>query len=254
MGLVVGAGASGLAPVRADRGPVRTDSGPDRSPSHLLRRFPAAGLHPEHYRARMLLVALTGGIGSGKSTVAAGLAKRGAAVVDADGVSREILEPDGAAYQAVVDHFGPDVVRPDRSINRSVLAGVVFGDPEALAKLNQLTHPVIGQVMAERAQALGSNQQIVVLDVALLSIVTTNRFQLGAVVVVDTPEEVAVARLVQHRGFSEEDAWSRVAAQIDRDERRRLADVVIDNSDGQAALETEIDRAWDWLRQRATQT
>ena len=127
----------------------------------------------------MLLVALTGGIGSGKSTVAAGLAERGAAVVDADAVSREILEPDGAAYQAVVDQLRPRIVRPDRSINRPALAGIVFGDPDALATLNQLTHPVIGQVMAERAHALGSDHQIVVLDVALLSIVTTNRFQLG---------------------------------------------------------------------------
>lgn len=199
----------------------------------------------------MLLVALIGGIGSGKSTVAAGLAERGAGVVDADAVSREILEPDGAAYQSVVDHFGPGVVRPDRTIDRSALAGIVFGDPGALAMLNQLTHPVIGRVMAERAQALGSNHRIVVLDVALLSIVTTERFRLDAVVAVDTPEDVAVARLVQHRGFSEEDAWARVAAQVDREERRRLADVVVDNSDGQAALQKEIDRVWGWLEERA---
>jgi dephospho-CoA kinase len=201
----------------------------------------------------MLLVALTGGIGSGKSTVAAGLARRGAAVVDADAVAREILEPDGAAYQAVVDHFGPGVVRPDRSINRPALAGIVFGDSEQLSQLNGLTHPVIGEVMAQRADALGATHPVVVLDVALLSIVTTERFQLDAIVVVDTPEDVAVARLVEFRGFSEEDAWSRVAAQIDRDQRRQVADMVLDNSDGQAALETEMDRVWAWLLQRASQ-
>src|SRR5215469_8677864 len=108
----------------------------------------------------MLLVALTGGIGSGKSTVAAGLARRGAAVVDADAVAREILEPDGAAYQAVVDHFGPGVVRPDRTINRPALAGIAFGDPDQLSKLNQLTHPVIGEVMAQRAEALGPTHPV----------------------------------------------------------------------------------------------
>ncbi len=201
----------------------------------------------------MLLVALTGGIGSGKSTVAAGLARRGAAVVDADAIGREILEPDGAAYQAVVDYFGPGVVRPDRSIDRAALAGIVFADPDRLTRLNQLTHPVIGEVMAVRADALGASHPVVVLDVALLSIVTTDRFHLDVIVVVDTPEEVAVGRLVEHRGFSEDDAWSRVAAQIDRDQRRQVADVVLDNSDGPAALETEIDRVWAWLRERAGQ-
>jgi dephospho-CoA kinase len=201
----------------------------------------------------MLLVALTGGIGSGKTTVAAGLAARGAGVVDADLVSREILEPGGAAYPAVVHHFGPGVLRADGTINRPALAGIVFANPDELTVLNQLTHPVIGEVMAERAEALGPGYKVVVLDVALLSIVTTERFRLDAVVAVDTPEEVAVARLIEHRGFSEEDAWSRVAAQVDREERRRLADVVIDNSDGQAALETEIDRVWAWLQGRADQ-
>jgi dephospho-CoA kinase len=107
--------------------------------------------------------------------------------------------------------------------------------------------------MAERAEALGPVHRVVVLDVALLSIVTTERFRLDAVVAVDAPEDVAVARLIEHRGFSEEDAWSRVAAQVDREERRRLADVVIDNGDGQAALETEIDRVWAWLQERADQ-
>ncbi len=201
----------------------------------------------------MLLVALTGGIGSGKSTVAAGLADRGAGVVDADAVSRQILEPDGAAYQAVVERFGPGIVRPDRSIDRPALAAIVFGDPNNLGDLNHLTHPVIAQVMSEEAADLSARHSVVVLDVALLGIVMTERFRLDAIVVVDVPEQVAVARLVEHRGFTEEDAWARVAAQIDRDERRRLADLVVDNSDGPAALEQEIDRAWTWLQERAAQ-
>lgn len=198
----------------------------------------------------MLLVGLTGGIGSGKSTVASGLARRGAAVVDADAISREILEPGGAAYRPVVDRFGAAIVAVDGRINRPALAAAVFGDPDALADLNRLTHPVIGRVMGERVVAVASDRSIVVLDVALLNIVK-DLFELGAIVVVDVPEEVAIRRLVAGRGFSEADARSRVAAQITREERRRLADLVIDNHGDRAALEGEIDRAWAWLEERA---
>lgn len=199
----------------------------------------------------MLLVGLTGGIGSGKSTVAAGLAARGAAVVDADAIAREILEPDGAAYQPVVDRFGQAVVRPDGAIDRPALAAAVFGDPEALADLNGITHPVIGQVMAGRVLELAAAGGIVVLDIPLLTIATRDRFDLAGVIVVDTPEDVAVERLVGQRGFTEADARARVAAQITRDERRRVADIVLDNSGERAALEAEIDRAWAWLQERA---
>jgi dephospho-CoA kinase len=199
----------------------------------------------------MLLVGLTGGIGSGKSTVAAQLAARGAAVVDADGISRQILEPDGAAFDQVVDRFGPSIVGPDGRIDRPALAGVVFGDPEALADLNRLTHPVIGRVMSERVAELAATNPIVVLDIPLLTIATKDRFSFGAIVVVDTPEEVAVRRLVEHRAFSETDARARVAAQITREERRALADLVIDNSGDRAALEAEVERAWAWLSERS---
>jgi dephospho-CoA kinase len=202
----------------------------------------------------MLLVALTGGIGSGKSTVAAGLAHRGAAVVDADAISRGILEPGADAYQPVIDRFGPDIVRADGSINRPALAAVVFGDAGALADLNGLTHPAIGRRLAERVRDLAPESGVVVIDIPLLGILTDDLFQLDAVIVVDTPEDVAVARLVTTRGFDEGDAWARVAAQIDRDQRRKLADIVLDNSGETAALEVEIDRVWSWLQDRATQT
>jgi dephospho-CoA kinase len=199
----------------------------------------------------MLLVALTGGIGSGKSTVAAGLAERGAAVVDADAISRQIVEPGGPAYQPVVDRFGPGIVGADGRLDRPALAAVVFADPAALADLNDLTHPVIGQVMAERVARLAADPPIVVLDIPLLTIVTKDLFDLAAVVVVDVPEDVAVARLMAHRSFAEADARARVAAQIGRAERRRLADLVLDNSGDLAALASEIDRAWTWLQERA---
>ena len=185
--------------------------------------------------------------------MAAGLARRGAAVVDADAVGREILEPDGAAYQAVVDHFGPgSSSRTDRSTGPP-WPEWSFGDPGA--QQTQPAHPPGDRPrswlseLSPRCDAPG----VVVLDVALLSIVTTERFQLDAIVVVDTPEDVAVARLVEHRGFSQDDAWSRVAAQIDRDERRQVADMVARQQRRAAALETEMDRVWAWLRERAGQ-
>jgi dephospho-CoA kinase len=198
----------------------------------------------------MLLATLTGGIGSGKSTVAGGFAERGAAIIEADTIGRQILEPGGLAYQAVVDHFGPGVVRPDGSINRPALATAVFNDPDALAELNRLTHPVIARVMDDGVAALEQPGRIVILDLALLDIAAMMRFRPSALIVVDTTEDVAVQRLVSQRGFSEADAVARVASQITRQERRRLADLVLDNSGDRCALEAEIDRGWRWLQAR----
>ena len=202
----------------------------------------------------MFLVGLTGGIGSGKSTVAAGFAARGAGVVDADQISREALEPGGAAYQPVVERFGPGIVGTDGRIDRPGLAALVFGDEEALADLNGITHPVIRRVMAERMLAAAESHPIVVLDIPLLGIATKDRFQFGAIVVVDAPEDVAVDRLVTQRGFGEADARARIAVQLSRQERRAMADVVIDNSGDRSALEAEIDRAWKWIEARADES
>jgi dephospho-CoA kinase len=198
----------------------------------------------------MFLVGLTGGIGSGKSTVAAGLSERGAAVVDADAISRQIMEPGSEAYGPVVDHFGPSIVGPDGRIDRPAVAALVFNNPDALKELNDLTHPVIGRVMAEK-MAEAASSRIVVLDIPLLSIATKDRFNFGAIVVVDIPEDLAVQRLVAYRGFTEEDARARIAAQMSRAERRALADLVIDNSGDRAALEGEVERAWVWLELKA---
>lgn len=198
----------------------------------------------------MLLVGLTGGIGSGKSTVASGLSERGAAVVDADAISRQIMEPDGLAFAPVVERFGQGIVGADGRIDRPAVAALVFHDADALAALNAITHPLIGQVMAERMREAMARASIVVLDIPLLNIATKDRFTFGAIVVVDTPEDLAVERLVGQRGFTEADARARIAAQMSREERRALADVVLDNSGSRAALEAEIDRAWAWLTAR----
>jgi dephospho-CoA kinase len=197
----------------------------------------------------MFLVGLTGGIGSGKSTVAAGLARRGAAVADA--ISREIMEPGGAAYGPVVERFGPSILGAEGRVDRAAVAAVVFHDPDALADLNAITHPIIGQVMFERMVAASGKSEVVVLDIPLLTIATKERFTFAAVVVVDAPEDLAVQRLVGQRNFSVEDARARIAAQISREERRSLADLVVDNSGSREHLETEVDRAWEWLKERA---
>ena len=199
----------------------------------------------------MFLVGLTGGIGSGKSTVAVGLERRGGAVVDADAISRSIMEPGGTAFAPVVERFGPSIVGPDGRIDRPAVAAIVFNDAAALADLNGITHPLIGQVMAEKMAEAADRAEIVILDIPLLSIATKDRFSFGAIVVVDTPEDLAVERLVAHRGFSEEDARARIAAQIGRDERKAMADLVLDNSGSRPELEGEIDRAWKWLTEQA---
>jgi dephospho-CoA kinase len=199
----------------------------------------------------VLLVGLTGGIGSGKSTVAAGLAQRGASVIDADGIARQVVQPGGRAYDALVDRFGPSVLHDDGTLDRPALAALVFSDGAARSDLDAITHPAIGQVMAEQI-AVRDGSAIVVLDVPLLNAGTVRSYGLGAVIVVDTPTEVAVARLVEQRGFTEADARARVAAQMSREERRALTEVapaglVLDNTGDRRALEEEISRAWDFL-------
>lgn len=201
----------------------------------------------------MLLVGLTGGIGSGKTTVAGGLSTRGAAVVDADGIARQVMSPGGRAHDAVVERFGPDVLAADGTIDRPTLAAVVFNDDAARRDLDAITHPAIGSAMAERvAELVAAEARIVVLDVPLLNSTTVRSYGLGAVVVVDTPVEIAVERLVGHRGFDIADARARVKVQMSREERRELTELgppglVIDNSGDQAALDSEIGRAWTWL-------
>jgi len=189
------------------------------------------------------VIGLTGGIGAGKSTVADLLAARGAAVVDADRIARAVVEPGGTAYQAVVERFGPEVVGDDGRLDRAALAGIVFRDRDALAALEGITHPAIQAEMA-RQVASHAAAPVVVMDIPLLK---ARREPMAGIVVVDVAEEVAVRRLVEQRGFEEGDARRRIAAQISRDERRAIADIVVDNGGDRAALDAEIDRVWAWI-------
>jgi dephospho-CoA kinase len=190
------------------------------------------------------VIGLTGGIGAGKSTVAQALADRGAVVVDADRIAREVVEPGGPAYAPLIARFGSGIVAQDGRIDRPGLAAVAFVDAQALADLNCITHPAIGAVMAARVAEQAQSDRVVVLDIPLLRAETRARWPLELIIVVDAPVEVAVERLVSQRGLSEPDARARVAAQISREDRRALADVVIDNSGDLEQLATEIARAW----------
>lgn len=195
----------------------------------------------------MVVVGLTGGIGSGKSTVSELLARRGAVVLDADAIVRELQAPGGEAYAAIVQRFGDGVVAADGTLDRPALAAVVFADDAARGDLNRITHPLVGRVMAERLAAEAETDNVVVLDIPLLAERGRGAYPVAGVIVVDCPVDVAVARLVASRGFTEADARARVAAQIGREERRAIADVVVDNSGSLAELEAQIDGVWAWI-------
>jgi len=179
------------------------------------------------------------------------LARRGAVVVDADQIARQLAAPTGACFTPIVEHFGPAVVREDGTLDRAAIAARVFNDPAQLAALNAITHPAIAQAIRTRLADLAARPEAgtpVVLDIALLNAATRDWYGLAAVVVVDAPVEVAVARLVEKRGMSEDDARARVRAQVSREDRRQLADVVVDNSGSREQLEARIDALWDWLQ------
>jgi dephospho-CoA kinase len=196
---------------------------------------------------RRMRVGLTGGVGSGKSTVAALLAGHGAVVIDADAIAREVVEPGTPGYQAVVARFGPDVVRADGSLDRPALAAVVFADEAARADLNAIVHPLVGQRSAELMAVAGADD-LVVYDVPLLV-----ESGLGAafdvVVVVEAAVETRLARLVE-RGLAEADARARMAAQATDEQRRAVAHEVIANDGSRAELAAEVEELWRRLRAR----
>lgn len=195
----------------------------------------------------MFALGLTGGIGAGKSAVADLLVARGALLVDADVIAREVVAPGGPAYGPLVARFGQGILAADGTIDRPALAALAFADPAALADLNAITHPAIGAAMLARREALAGTDGVVVFAIPLLTAVHRPTLGLDAVVAVDCPTDVAVARLVAQRGMSRTDAEARVAAQPSREERRALADVVVDNAASRRHLEAEVDRLWHWV-------
>ncbi len=190
----------------------------------------------------MLLIGLTGGIGSGKSTVSAGLVARGAVVVDADAIVHSLQVPGTPVFQAMVERFGAEVVADDGTLNRQAVADVVFGDPEALRDLSQIVHPPVGEEIARRIEQEAATDHVVILDVPLL--VEAGRDDLAALVVVDLDPEIALRRLVESRGMGEGDARARMARQVSREERLARADFVVDNSGSPADLRVALDALW----------
>ncbi len=188
------------------------------------------------------VIGLTGGIGVGKSTVAALLADKGATIVDCDGLGRQVVQPGERAYQAVIDRFGTEIVQPDGQLDRAKLGSVVFSDPAALADLNSITHPAIDLEIADAiAEATTST---VVLDMAVLVETSLGQGQYQSVLVVEAPLEDRLQRLEATRGMSRDDAMARIANQADDEQRRAVADRVISNGGTEAELAAEVDRFW----------
>ena len=198
-------------------------------------------------------IGLTGGIGAGKTTVADGLVERGAVLIDADRIVRELQEKGAPVFLAMLDRWGERVVADDGSLDRRAVAAIVFNDAHELKALNAIVHPAVGTEMAARRAAVDGTDSVVVLDIPLLvqadgSPIADRYSDLAGIVVVDVDPAIAVARLVEHRRFSEADARARVANQARSEARLALADFVIDNSGSLSDLESRIDDCWAWAR------
>ena len=194
----------------------------------------------------MILIGLTGGIGSGKSEVARLLTERGAEIVDADLIVRELQQPGAEIYEKMIELFGSEVVAADKSLDRTAIAKKVFTDESLLKTLNQLVHPVVKRVMNERVESFRDTEKVVILDIPLL--VENPREGLDGVLVVDLDAEIAVKRLVEQRNMSADDARARIAKQATREQRLAIANHVIDNSGDRNALSQKIEIAWSWIK------
>ncbi|EFL41922.1 MULTISPECIES: dephospho-CoA kinase [Streptomyces] len=198
----------------------------------------------------MLKVGLTGGIGAGKSEVSRLLVEHGAVLIDADRIAREVVEPGTPGLAAVVDAFGEEILTADGALDRPKLGSLVFADPEKLAVLNAIVHPLVGARSRELEEAAAVDA-VVVHDVPLL---TENGLAplYDLVIVVDASPETQLDRLVDRRGMTAQDARARMAAQASREERRAIADIVIDNDVPLDALRRRVEDVWSQLEDRAS--
>lgn len=196
--------------------------------------------------APVIVVGLTGGIGSGKSTVSELLASRGAVIVDADVVVREVQQPGSPVLAQLAERFGGDIITAEGALDRQALANKAFGDPEALKALNKIVHPAVGVEMGRQVMSYVGTDRIVVMDIPLLT--ENPRENLQGKIVVDVPVGVQVDRLLRFRGFEEADARARIARQSTREQRLAGASFVVDNSGAPEDLTAQIDRLWAWLQ------
>ncbi|MFF0064883.1 dephospho-CoA kinase [Streptomyces sp. NPDC005279] len=197
----------------------------------------------------MLKVGLTGGIGAGKSEVSRLLVSYGAVLIDADKIAREVVEPGTPGLAAVVDAFGSEILAADGTLDRPRLGSIVFADPDRLAALNAIVHPLVGARSMELEGTAGPDA-VVIHDVPLL---TENSLAAlyDLVVVVDASPETQLDRLVRLRGMVESEARARMAAQATREQRRAVADLVIDNDGPLEQLEPQVRKVWAELTRRA---
>lgn len=193
----------------------------------------------------MLVIGLTGSIGTGKSEAARQLEILGASIISADQVGHEAYTPNTEAWEQVVDAFGDDILQDDKDIDRRKLGAIVFSDPSQLEKLNAIMHPRMARMVSDKIEVLrGQGVKVVVVEAALL-------FEAGwdtlveEVWVTDTSEDIVVGRLKERNGLSEEEAKKRINSQMDRAERIERSDFVIDNSSDMAGLEIAIKELWD---------
>jgi dephospho-CoA kinase len=200
----------------------------------------------------MLTVGLTGGIGAGKSEVSRLLVSYGAVLVDADRIAREVVEPGTPGLAAVVEAFGPDILTAEGALDRPRLGSVVFADPERLAVLNDIVHPLV-RARSEELQAAAAPDAVVVHDVPLL---TENGLAplYDVIVVVEASTGTRLERLVRLRGMTESEARARMTAQATPEQRRAIADYVIDNDGPLDALEAQVRKVWEELAARAART
>lgn len=198
----------------------------------------------------MLLVGLTGGIGSGKSVVARMLAARGAVILDADAFARDAVAAGTPGFEAVVRRFGTAVVGDDGELDRTRLAAAAFADDAARRDLEAIVHPIVRRRIAEAVREHAGTDRVVVLESPLL-LEAGRADAVEVLVVVDAPEATRIRRLVSERGMTEEQVRARMAAQLPSEDKVRLADVVIDNDGTIDRLEQRVDRLWRDLRARA---
>lgn len=199
----------------------------------------------------MLLVGLTGGIGSGKSTVARMLEQRGAVVFDADVLARAVVEPGTPGHAAVIERFGANVLAPGGELDREALASIVFADPAARRDLEAIVHPDVRRLLAEGCDAFRDTDRVIVFSAPLL-VETGMHTAFDVLVVISTPVETQVERLLHDRGMAEEQVLARIAAQAPLEEKAAAADVIVDNDGTLEELEGQVDRLWAGLQERAT--
>ncbi|WP_371659197.1 dephospho-CoA kinase [Streptomyces sp. NBC_00280] len=197
----------------------------------------------------MLTVGLTGGIGAGKSEVSRLLVARGAVLIDADRIAREVVAPGTEGLAAVVDAFGTEVLAEDGGLDRPKLGSIVFADPAKLAVLNSIVHPLVG-LRSRALEAAAADDAVVIHDVPLLA-ENGLKSLYDLVIVVDASPGTQFDRLVRLRGMTEDDARARMAAQATREKRLEIADVVIDNDVPLEELERRVTDVWADLERRA---